>query len=249
VLVAAAFLPHPPALVPELAAGVASELAGVREACVAALQRVLEANADLVIVVGDDRVRSTYAAGAAGSFEGFGVPVAVSLPGSDVAGAGADLPLSLAVAAWLMESAGPWPLVRGEGVPATTSSSDAGALGARWAHSAARVAMIAMGDGAATLTVKAPGYLVEGAAQWQKGVAQALADADVVALAAIEPRDAHTFRAAGRVAWQVVAGATGESADDQLAQSDGGQWVGEMLADEAPYGVASPVALWQRASA
>ncbi|MEO8106330.1 MAG: class III extradiol dioxygenase subunit B-like domain-containing protein [Actinomycetes bacterium] len=249
-LVAAAFLPHPPVLVPEVAAGAAPELAGVREACALALQRVLAAEPDLVIVVGDDSKRSTYRAGARGSFAGFGVPVATALPGSasDGVGDGAEragtrLPLSLAVGAWLMQRGGPWPTVRGEGVPATMGSSDAASLGKQWAASSERVALIVMGDGAATLTVKAPGYLVEGAEQWQKQVTQALADADLSALRAITPADTSTVGAAGRVAWQVAAGA----ADGAAEQGD--RWVGELLADDAPYGVAYVVALWQRAPA
>jgi len=244
VLVAAAFLPHPPALVPEVAAGAAHELADVREACAVALQRVLEAHPDLVVVVGDDRARSTYAAGSAGSFAGFGVPVAVALPGSELDVENASrravgLPLSLAVAAWCMNRVGPWPSVRAEGVPATMSAPDAVTLGARLADSADHVALIVMGDGAATLTERAPGYLVEGAEQWQKAVTSALADADTAAIAAIAADDARRFQAVGRVPWQVAAGAAAETTP----------WISELLADDAPYGVAYAVARWQRASA
>lgn len=243
-LVAAAFLPHPPVLLPEVAAGAAHELAGVRAACSAALQRVLNAQPDLVVVVGDDAVRSTYGADARGSLAGFGVPVTTALPGAwapdrvDESDRG-RLPLSLAVAARLMEQVRPWPSVRGEGLPATMSSADAVLLGAELADAAERVALIAMGDGAATLTVKAPGYLVDGAEQWQKIVTQALADADTSAIASIAAADADTFRAAGRVAWQVAAGA---------AEGGTAPWMGELLADEAPYGVAYQVAFWQQRS-
>ena len=166
VLVAAAFLPHPPVLVPEVASGAALELAALREACAVALERVLSAQPTLVIVVGDASERSTYSAGTGGSFAGFGVPVATALPGSDgdgvvggVVRGEARLPLSLAIGAWLMERSGPWPAVRGEGVPATMASPDAASLGEQWAASSERVALIVMGDGATTLTVKAPGYL------------------------------------------------------------------------------------------
>lgn len=248
-LVTAAFLPHPPLLVAEVAAGAASELAGMRDACSVALQRVVDANPDLVIVVGGDAGRSTYGAGARGSFAGFGVAVTAALPGADADGSVAErdgdrgrdrLPLSLTIAAMLMERVGPWPSVRGEGLPTAMTPVDAVALGAEWADSAERVALIAMGDGAATLTVKAPGYLVEGAEQWQKLVTQALAEADVAAIKAITSTDADTFQAAGRVAWQVAAGAADPSGAER--------WVGELLADESPYGVAYLVAVWQRTS-
>ncbi len=251
-LVAAAFLPHPPVLLPEVAAGAAPELAGLREACSVALQRVVDAQPDLVVVVGDDAERSTYGADARGSFAGYGVPVTTALPGADVDGRGAErdrdgLPLSLAVAARLMERVGPWPSVRGEGVPATMTAADALSLGRQLADSAERVALIAMGDGAATLTVKAPGYLVEGAEQWQKGVTQALAAADTTGITAILSADADTFQAAGRVAWQVAGGAA-ESTAEVATPSRKSRWVGELLADEAPYGVAYLVAIWQGAS-
>ena len=225
----------------------------MREACSVALQRVVDAQPDLVIVVGDDSGRSTYGAGTHGSFAGFGVPVTTALPGDDMDGRVANrdrdrLPLSLAVAAMLMERVRPWPSVRGEGLPTTMTSVDAVALGAEWADSAGRVAVIAMGDGAATLTVKAPGYLVEGAEQWQKRVTQALAEADVAAIKAIASADADAFQAAGRVAWQAAAGAT-DAAEPSGAEPSGAErWVGELLADESPYGVAYLVAVWQRTS-
>jgi len=224
----------------------------MREACSVALQRVVDAQPDLVIVVGDDSGRSTYGAGTHGSFAGFGVPVTTALPGADMDGRVVNrdrLPLSLAVAAMLMERVRPWPSVRGEGLPTTMTSVDAVALGAEWADSAGRVALIAMGDGAATLTVKAPGYLVEGADQWQELVTQALAEADLAAVKAIAPADADTFQAAGRVAWQVAAGAADGAAEPSGADPSGAErWVGELLADESPYGVAYLVAVWQRTS-
>ena len=250
-LVAAAFLPHPPVLVPEVASGAALELAALREACAVALERVLSAQPTLVIVVGDASERSTYSAGTGGSFAGFGVPVATALPGSDgdgvvggVVRGEARLPLSLAIGAWLMERSGPWPAVRGEGVPATMASPDAASLGEQWAASSERVALIVMGDGATTLTVKAPGYLRDGAKEWQRAVTQSLVDADLAALKAITPEDASILGAAGRAAWQVAAGAA-----DGATDAGGGRWRGDLLADEAPYGVAYLVALWQRTPA
>lgn len=247
-LVGAAFLPHPPVLLPAVAAGAAPELTGLRAACRDALRRVLRAQPDLVVVVGDDVGRSTYGPDARGSFAGFGVPLTTALPGA-VDGDRPDrrrLPLSLAVAGWLMRQEGQWPSVRGEGLPGSTTAADAVSMGAEWAGSAARVGLVAMGDGAATLTVKAPGYLVDGAEQWQKGVTSALADVDTAAIAAITPDDAQRFRAVGRVPWQVAAGAAGR-VTGQVAGVTATPWVGELLADDAPYGVAYQVALWARA--
>jgi hypothetical protein len=236
VLVSAAVLPHPPMLVPEVAAGAAHELASLREACSRALEMLLEAHPDLVVVVGSsDGPRRYFADGAAGSFAGFGVPLRVRLPGP---GAQPDtteptLPASLAVAAWLMEQHQGWPVVRAEAVPVDLSPDEAAELGGRWAEQASRVAIVAMGDGSAALSPKAPGYLVPGAADWQQGVTQAIGSADLDTLAKLDPADGARYVAAGRPAWQVLAGA-----------ARGGSWSSVLLADQAPYGVAYLVAAW-----
>lgn len=235
-LVSAAVLPHPPVLVPEVAAGAADELAPLREACAKALEVLRAAAPDLVIVVGStDATRQTFPAGASGSFAGFEVPVRVRLPGAGEP-AGAEepsLPASLAVGAWLMSQHQGWHEVRAEAVPHDLTPEEAAELGRQLALESARVAIIAMGDGSAALSAKAPGHLVDGAAEWQQAVTRALADADLDTLAGLDPDDAALFVAAGRPAWQVLAGA-----------AHGGSWRGELLADEAPYGVAYVVASW-----
>ncbi len=94
------------------------------------------------------------------------------------------LPLSLTVAAWLLSQGEGWPPLRAEALPPAVSAADAASLGQQWAGAADRVAIIAMGDGSAALTVKAPGYLVDGAQLWQKRVTQALADVDLETIGA-----------------------------------------------------------------
>ncbi len=100
--------------------------------------------------------------------------------------------------------------------------------------------MVVMGDGASTLSVKAPGYLVPGAREWQDDATRALASADVDAIGALSADDAARFGAAGRAAWQVLAGAAGEGYEQDVP------WVADLLADESPYGVAYVVASWVR---
>ncbi|GAA3457324.1 hypothetical protein GCM10018962_91580 [Dactylosporangium matsuzakiense] len=53
-LVAAAVCPHPPLLVPELAAGAAPELDDLRAACRAAVAHLANASVDSLIVLGSD---------------------------------------------------------------------------------------------------------------------------------------------------------------------------------------------------
>lgn len=236
-LVSAAVLPHPPVLVPDVAAGAAHELESVRAACAAALERVRSADPDLVVLVGVGSERATFGPGSVGSLAGVGVPARTALPGAPPQSA-ATLPLSLTVGSWLIGQLDDWPRLRAEAVPRTVSAGDAAALGQRWAAAAVRVAIIAMGDGAAALTVKAPGYLVDGARLWQKRVTQALADVDLDVIGAIDDEDASAYVAAGRPAWQVLAGAA------RVTTEGSGRWRGELLADESPYGVAYVVATW-----
>jgi hypothetical protein len=107
--VAAAVLPHPPLLVPELAGDAAPELEPLRAACRQALAAVVAA-AGLTIVVGDGPVWGVPEPSAVGSFRRYGAEVEAALPalaGLDLPGLPpparlTDLPLSLAIAAHLL---------------------------------------------------------------------------------------------------------------------------------------------------
>jgi hypothetical protein len=94
---------------------------------------------------------------------------------------------------------------------------------------------LVIGDGAATHTEKAPGYLDERAGPFDDAVAAALAAADPAALAALDPVLAAELWVAGRATWQVLAGATRD-----------GTWTGELLHSSRPFGVGYHVAVWQR---
>ena len=243
-LVAAAVLPHPPLLIPEVAAGASHELDQVRSACLDALKQIMASDCERIYLVGTGAERGTFGAGARGSTAGFGVTVDVALPGAAASpGADAGMPLSLTVGAWLMSQAEQWDVVSapviGEVIPVAAPAADAAQLGHDLAASADRVAMVVMGDGASTLSVKAPGYLVPGAREWHADATRALASADIDAIGALSADDAVRFGAAGRAAWQVLAGAAAGDATDA-------GWVADLLADEAAYGVGYVVASWVR---
>jgi hypothetical protein len=114
--VAAAVLPHPPLLVPELAGTAAGELDPLRAACLQALSMVLAA-ADSIVVVGPGPVWGMPAPGAVGSFRPYGADVRVTLPALADLDLPAQpqpdrldvLPLSLAVAAFLLARLEPPP--------------------------------------------------------------------------------------------------------------------------------------------
>jgi hypothetical protein len=170
------------------------------------------------------------------------------------------LPLSATIGCWLLRDVrsglGPTGCpVTVEVVATDTSPPDAAApgvepgaeLGAELAASTDRVGLLVMGDGSAALTAKAPGYLVEGATEWQRHVDHALGSADVEAVAALSADDAHRYLAMGRAAWQVLAGAA-RGAGQPTGERQGTTWQGTLLAAEAPYGVGYTVATWERTS-
>ncbi|MFJ2201346.1 class III extradiol dioxygenase subunit B-like domain-containing protein [Streptomyces violaceusniger] len=251
-LIAAAVCPCPPLLVPEVAAGAAPELDGLRAACAEAVRALAAARPECLIVVGpaERAGRGPHAQGAAGSFRGFGVELDVRLaaPAADGSSGGDDaagrspspppapsLPLSLAVAAWLLEHAGwdPAVPVEGLGVGEPLAAERCIEVGRELAGRAERIALLVMGDGTACRTLKAPGYLDERAAPFDAEVARALAAADTGALAALDEELAYELKAAGRAPLQVLAGA-----------AERAPLKGELRYDEAPYGVGYFVASW-----
>ncbi|WP_030563080.1 class III extradiol dioxygenase subunit B-like domain-containing protein [Streptomyces aureocirculatus] len=254
-LVAAAVCPCPPLLVPEVAAGAAPELDAARAACSDVLGVLAASRPDRLVVVGPAgaRGRGTHAQGARGSFRGFGVDLDVRLgaaptgaadphegeadPHAGEEGAAGELPVSLAVAGWLLErtkwSAAP---LEGLGVAEPLEAERCIRLGEEIAARAERVALLVMGDASACRTLKAPGYLDERAAGFDAAVARALAAADVTALKELDADLAGQLKAAGRAPWQVLAGAAGAQGGADLS--------GELLFDDAPYGVGYLVAAW-----
>lgn len=236
-LVAAAVCPHPPLLVPEVASGAAAETAALRSACADAVAALISADPDLVIVVGDAPESGPRPAGQRGSFTGFGVTRDVVLGAATGANPDGLLPLSLAVGAWLLESA-PGPGVhRGYGVARSLDANEAAAAGVTLAGQSARVAMLVMGDGTARRTEKAPGTLDPRAAAFDATVSRALAAADCDALLDLDAGLAEELMVAGRVSWQVLAGAAW-----------GLPWDAVVTYDDAPYGVGYFVATWLPAS-
>ncbi|HET6817815.1 MAG TPA: class III extradiol dioxygenase subunit B-like domain-containing protein [Mycobacteriales bacterium] len=215
-LVAAAVCPHPPLLVPELAAGAAGEMDDVRARCRAAVGRLVDASPDLLAVVGADIGPH------ASSFAPWGVDVAVDVP--------EPLPLSLLVGGWLTRG-----VVRSfVAVSPDLDADECASLGAELAAAADRVALLVMGDGSARHSEKAPGYLDPRAAPYDEHVADALARADAGTLLSLQPGEADELLVAGRAPWQVLAGAAGD-----------GDLVAHDAFFAAPYGVGYHLVTWQ----
>ncbi|MGH8869638.1 MAG: hypothetical protein ACRDYU_16800 [Actinomycetes bacterium] len=236
-LLAAALCPSPPLLVPEVAAGAATELDGMRTACDAAVGQMLDVGVGRVTVVGPGP-RATFESGAAGSLGPYGVDVRVAL-GPD-AGGPAALPLSLTLGAWLLARAGWSGAVDAHAVPEEATPDECAALGRRLAGVEPGLGLLVLGDGSARRSLQAPGYLDPRAEAFDASVSRALADGDPEALLGIDPALARALLAVGRPAWQVLAGASRGSGTTSSRHR------AELLHEASPYGVGYLVAVWCR---
>ncbi|WP_030272574.1 hypothetical protein [Streptomyces sp. NRRL B-24484] len=231
-LVAAAVCPCPPLVVPEVAAGAAPELDGLRAACAEAVGELLDSGAELIVVVGTGPRAEVWTEGGAGSFRRYGVDLAVRLPAAGVSGP--ELAPSLTVGAWLLAEAGAALPAHACAVRPDTAPDRLAGLGKGLADLADRVGLLVLGGGSACRSVKAPGYWDERSEAYDAAAAAALAAADTAALAALDPQLSAELQADGRAPWQVLAGA-----------AEGAGLSGRLLLDEAPYGVGYLVASWR----
>lgn len=135
--------------------------------------------------------------------------------------------LSLLVGDWLLARHQQQPVpvnylaIRTDGTPNTP-----------WPDMTEPTALLVMGDGSARRSVKGPGYLDERAQPFDDGVVDALAKAAPKQLAALDLALAAELLVAGAPAWVAVATLVG------------GDWHGEVLYADAPYGVMYAVATW-----
>jgi hypothetical protein len=223
--VAVAFCPSPPLLPPVVAGRAASDTAALREACAEAVAALLEHRLDAVVVVGAGVPAGVrFGAGDAGDLRGFGVDLEV--PFADrVRPGGRRLPLAHTLGAWLLDEAGH------RGPRLGVGPAD---LGDALADLPGDVGILALGDGSARRTLKAPGYLDDAAAPFDAAVAAALAAGDAPALAALDPAEGERLLAAGVPTWRAVGAVlAGCAVRATLRYAD------------APFGVGYLVADWQ----
>jgi hypothetical protein len=216
VIVAAALCPHPPLLLREVT-GLAEVAADLRAACHAAVAWLVDAAPDVVVVVGADGPSVTPSSFA---------PTPVIMQGRRDHAIQAR-PLSLLVGARLLSDAGWHGRTAFEAVPDAASPRECAALGTRLAGGLERTALLVTGDGSARRGPKAPGYVDERALPFDAGVLDAVRTGDLGALLRLDAAVARDLLAAGRTAWQVLAGA--------LAPS--GQPPGDVLYADDPFGV------------
>jgi hypothetical protein len=228
-VLAAAFVPQAPLLVPVLTGGPDAEAGRVRAACAAAVADVLGERPDAVACVATGEVTRRHPPGARGTLAGYGVAWPDGV-------AAVTLPPALEIGRWLLDGAGwrgPVELVE---VDPDAATQECLAFGAQLAADLPdRAAWLVLGDGSACRSERAPGYLDPTAEAFDAATASALRRGDAAALAAIDAGMAQRLLVSGRAAWQVLAGAASEQ-----------EWRRSAVAyDAAPFGVGYLVATWR----
>jgi hypothetical protein len=226
VIAAAALCPCPPLLSGELT-GQEEALPELHAACAIAVARLLAAGPDVIAVVGPDERTGPWPPDGRLDVAAYG-PAAARPAGAARRPA---LPLSLGIGALLLDEAGYAGPRALRAVAQSESAAGCLALGREVAASAPRVGLLAMGDGSARRSLSAPGYLDERAAPFDAVVERAVRDGDLAALVSLDPDLAAALLAAGRPAWQVLAGAMGAGRPET-----------KILYADAPLGVAYLVA-------
>lgn len=198
-------------IIPEVATGAADDLASLRSACDAAISAILARAPDRIVVIGAGDLGADLDENAGGTFAAYGVDL-------HVGGPGAELPLSLAVGAWLLDRAG-W---AGQRTYSTGTPDTAG-----------RVALLVMADGSAKRSTSAPGFLDDRAEAFDESIATALATGDAEALESLDPELGAELWAAGAPALLTMGKLT-----------KGTDIVANLRVDVAPFGVGYWVADW-----
>jgi hypothetical protein len=247
-IVAAAICPSPPLLASGIT-GQAEILPDLRAACAAAVARLLAAAPDVVAVTGPAESTAPFDPAGELSLASFAPALRLSenSPSRDnskkrdagPSAAAPALPLALGIGAMLLDEAGYQGPRTYDGIAEYESAAACLALGAKIAASAPRVALLAMGDGTARRSPSAPGYLDERAAPFDEAVERAVRAADLPALADLDPILAADLLAAGRPAWQSLAGALSATLDPG---GDHPQAADQGTADHATDGLTAPAA-------
>ncbi|MFX4286883.1 hypothetical protein ACQBJO_01780 [Janibacter sp. G349] len=215
---AAVVVPAAPALLPGIG-GTADPLADVRERAAALVAATAGTKgADRLVVVGSGPATRVWLGDAPSGAARF-------TTGRVLDGA---LPTDLEIGRLLAPSTGGEVVL--QSVAADATPQECASLGHELAADLPAVLLV-VADGPATLTEKAPGHLQPDAAPFAAELSRAVAQADSAALAALDPAVCDRLWMRGRPALQVLAAAT-----DGLA--------GELVADEAPFGVQYLLARW-----
>lgn len=202
-IVAAALCPAAPLLIRPLNGGAAA-VPELRQACLDAVADLVSRDIDVVVVAGAGDESRSWDADARLDVSFFAPgPAAPRAAGPATPG----LPASLGVAQWLLTEAGyQGPLVL-QSLAGDEPADRCARIGADLAGGPRSAGLLVTADGSARRTLKAPGYLDERSAGFDAEVERAVREADLDALLRIDQALAADLMAAGRPAWQALAGA------------------------------------------
>jgi hypothetical protein len=179
---------------------------------------------EVVVVVGAGATPGVrFGPGDVGGLHGLGVDADIPFAGR-VRPGGRRVPLAHSLGAWLLDQAG------FDGTRVGVGPADLAQL---VRDLPGPLGVLAMGDGSARRTVKAPGYLDDAAGPFDAAVAAALAAGDAAALAGLDVAEGERLLAAGVRTWRAV----GEALADR-------EITARLLHDAAPFGVGYLVADW-----
>ena len=222
---AVAFCPSPPLLLPAVEGRGDGTTAALRRACAEAVAAMLAVLPEVVVVVGAGAVEGVrFGAGDAGCLARFGVPLEVPFEGRSRPG-GRRLPLAHTVGAWLLQEAG-YAGTRVGVAPAELAELLSVLPGT--------VGVLAVADGSARRSVKAPGYLDDAAEPYDATVAAALRRGDAAVLADLDEVEGERLLAGGVPTWRALGAAlAGRAITAHLHYDDAPFGVGYLAADWA----------------
>jgi hypothetical protein len=185
---------------------------------------MLAVRPEVVVVVGDGPTLGVrFGPGDVGRLHGLGVDADIPFAGR-VRPGGRRVPLAHSLGAWLLDQSG------FDGTRVGVGPADLAQL---VRDLPGPLGVLAMGDGSARRSVKAPGYLDDAAGPFDAAVAAALAAGDAGALAELDMAAGERLLASGVPTWRAVGGAlTGRLVTARLHH------------DAAPFGVGYLVADW-----
>ncbi|KAA5826824.1 hypothetical protein F1721_30455 [Saccharopolyspora hirsuta] len=227
-----AVVPYPPLLVPALTVRADAETARLRGACSRAVSSLTECAAEWVAVGADRSGPTVLGPDSAGTFEGFGADVRVTLGGT--APTDPALPLPALITGLLREQAG----ARSASVrllAPDTPAEESRRLGESLA--AESTGLLVLADGTNCSDERSPHPPDERAGQLDEQIRTALAEVDTNRLRDLDPRLCAELGVEGRAALQVLPG---------VVAASGGTWRGELLYSATPHGVTYHVATWTR---
>jgi hypothetical protein len=197
----AAICPPAPLLARELT-GLDPVLPELREACTAAVKRLVRSGPELIAVVGAGCRSATWPADGRLDLAAFAPALGGSGPGS-----APPLPMTLGLGTRLLDEGGYRGPRRLQSVGQDEPAAACVRLGAELSRLGNRVGLLVMADGSACRSLRAPGYLDPRAAAFDAALEQAVRGGDLEALRPMDENVARELLASGRPAWQVLAGA------------------------------------------